>query len=82
MEYPDLQTEFLFEVKVDLHPPEVIGPGPLGTRAVYMVKGGTFEGPRVRGEVLSGGDWFLMLANGGVSWTFAARFAPTTARSS
>jgi hypothetical protein len=60
----ELRTEFLVEATVDLHPPEVIGPGPLGTRIVYMVKGGSFEGPGLKGTVLSGGDWFLMLGNG------------------
>ena len=60
----ELRTEFLAEVRVDLHPREVIGAGPFGTRLIYMVQGGSFEGPKLRGAVLSGGDWFLMLANG------------------
>ncbi len=59
-----LRTEFLFEAAIRLRPPEVIGPGPYGTRVIYMVEGGSFEGPMVKGTVVSGGDWFLMLNNG------------------
>lgn len=60
----ELRMEFLLEASIDLRPPEMIGPGPFGTRVVYLVEGGRFEGPGLKGTVLSGGDWFLMLANG------------------
>lgn len=59
-----LRTEFLLEADIRLRAPEVVGPGPYGTRIVYMVEGGSFEGPRLKGTVLSGGDWFLMLGEG------------------
>lgn len=61
---PDIETEFLFEADIELEPPERIGETPFGVRAVYMVRNGTFSGPRMRGRVRSGGDWFLSLRNG------------------
>ena len=61
----DIATEFLYEAHIDLAPPEAIGASPFGTRNVFIVTGGTFEGPRMRGTVRpGGGDWFLTLANG------------------
>jgi hypothetical protein len=50
---------------VDLKPPVEIGAGPLGTRVVYDVLGGSAEGPRLRGKFLeSGADWILLGADG------------------
>jgi len=61
----DVATEFLYEAHIDLAPPEAIGASPFGLRNIYIVTGGTFEGPRLRGTVRpGGGDWFLTLANG------------------
>jgi hypothetical protein len=45
--------------------PTDIGTGPQGTRTVFDVTGGTFEGSRLRGTVLpSGGDWLLVDSEG------------------
>jgi len=65
-ELPDaLTTEFLFEAHIDLLPPERMGQTPFGGRSVFIVKGGSFEGPKLAGTVHpGGGDWFLTLANG------------------
>jgi hypothetical protein len=41
-----------------------LGRGPLGERRVVSILGGTFEGPRMRGEVLPGADWQLARADG------------------
>ncbi len=61
----DIKTEFLYEAHIDLAPPEQIGQSPFGTRSVFIVTGGTFEGPKMRGTVRpGGGDWFLSLPNG------------------
>src|SRR3990167_9281909 len=61
----DLKAEFLFEVSVDLEPPQDIGATPHGLRRIYYVKGGTFEGPKVKGQVLlGGGDWLLLRPDG------------------
>ncbi len=61
----DLRTELLFEVSVDLEPPQDVGATPHGNRQIYNVKGGTFEGPKIKGEVLPGGaDWLLFRPDG------------------
>ena len=53
--------ELLYEMKVDLEPPQAIGPTPQGNRQIVYVRSGSFEGPRMRGELLpGGGDWFLL----------------------
>jgi hypothetical protein len=42
-----------------------MGEGPLGERRVVTILGGTFEGPELRGEVLSGGaDWQIVRRDG------------------
>jgi hypothetical protein len=56
----EIQTEHLFDIVVDLSAPLNIGAGPYGQRVLFGATGGSFEGPRVRGEVLAGGgDWAL-----------------------
>ncbi len=53
--------ELLYDMKVQLEPPQMIGQTPQGNRQVFYVRSGTFEGPRMKGEVLpGGGDWFLL----------------------
>lgn len=53
----ELPVEHLVDVKVDLEPARLI-PTPAGALMVFIAKGGSFEGPRMRGEVLpGGGDW-------------------------
>jgi hypothetical protein len=48
-------------LQVVVPPPQKIGVVPHGTRVVAPIAGGTFEGPRLRGKVLSGGsDWTLL----------------------
>jgi hypothetical protein len=41
-----------------------IGAVPYGTRTTVPISGGDFEGPRLRGKVLGGGDWTLLRADG------------------
>jgi hypothetical protein len=61
----ELKTEFLCEVSVDLEEPQPIGSTPHGIRQIFYVKGGSVEGPKIKGEVLpGGGDWFLMRPDG------------------
>lgn len=53
--------ELLYDMRVELEPPQMIGQTPQGNRQVFYVRSGTFEGPRMKGEVLpGGGDWFLL----------------------
>ena len=61
----ELKTEFLFEISVDLEEAQPIGLSPHGNRQIVYVKGGTVEGPKIKGEVLpGGGDWFLIRPDG------------------
>ncbi|MFC9977820.1 DUF3237 domain-containing protein [Spirillospora sp. NPDC127200] len=61
----EIRTEFLFDLVVDLNPPLNFGKGPVGQRVLFGSTGGTFEGPRLRGEVLpGGGDWALFRPDG------------------
>jgi hypothetical protein len=61
----EIKTMHLFDMAVDLNPRLDIGPGPLGRRVLFGSAGGTFKGPRVRGEVLpGGGDWTLFRPDG------------------
>jgi uncharacterized protein DUF3237 len=52
----EVETEFLFEARVQLElPPLEVGDIPSGNIRTFYVKGGTFEGPRLKGTVLPGG---------------------------
>jgi Protein of unknown function (DUF3237) len=53
---PDL--DFVFGLKAQLGEMVVIGESPEGLRRMIPIVAGTFDGPKVRGEVLGGGaDW-------------------------
>ena len=59
--------EFLFEARVQLHlPPMNVGPTPDGQRVIFLVSGGTFEGPHLRGRVVpdAGADWVRIRPDG------------------
>lgn len=59
--------EFLFEARVKLHLPAMdIGALCDGSRVIFHVKGGTFEGPVLRGRVVpnSGADWIRIRPDG------------------
>jgi hypothetical protein len=59
-----LPVEHLCDLSIDLELGQVIST-PLGTRLTFVVKGGRFEGPRFRGEMLpGGGDWVSLGADG------------------
>jgi hypothetical protein len=61
----ELRGELLYRMTIEVGPPFDIGAGPHGHRIVIPFKGGRFEGPRMRGEVLvTGGDWLLQRADG------------------
>ena len=61
-----MKLEPLFTFRADLkQPPAQVGAGPAGTRTIFDIAGGSFEGPKLRGRVLeSGGDWLLFGADG------------------
>ena len=61
----ELKSELLCELSVDLEEPLDMGATPHGARRIYGVKGGTFAGPKLKGEVLpGGGDWLLLRPDG------------------
>lgn len=62
-----VQTELLFELHMDLdqEAAQRMGATSRGTRLIRYIKGGTFEGPKLKGEVLpGGGDWLLIRPDG------------------
>ncbi len=57
-----LESEFLYKISLTLDKPIDSGKSPFGTRIAYPVKGGTFEGPKMKGKVLAvGEDWLLKI---------------------
>jgi hypothetical protein len=61
----ELRGTLLYEMTLDVEPPLDLGATPRGQRLVFRFKGGRFEGPRLRGEVLTtGGDWLLVRSDG------------------
>ena len=73
------QFEFLCALSVDVGEIISMGSAPLGERRVVPIVGGTFEGPQVRGEVLSGGaDWQVVRRDGVLD--LDARYALREAR--
>ncbi|MDZ7899777.1 MAG: DUF3237 domain-containing protein [Arcicella sp.] len=60
---PDL--EFVCELKIKLKAPFIVGDTPHGLRRIILIVGGTFEGPKMKGEVLDGGaDWQIVRKDG------------------
>ncbi|MEH2513263.1 hypothetical protein V1291_004617 [Nitrobacteraceae bacterium AZCC 1564] len=64
----DIKTELLFDIVVDLNPRQGFGDGPFGRRVFFGAAGGSFEGPKLRGDVLpGGGDWALFRPDGAMT---------------
>lgn len=60
-----LPVEFLYRVHLDTGAPVMVPGGPLGTRILAPVTGGTFEGPKMRGTVVGpAGDWVTVSPTG------------------
>jgi Protein of unknown function (DUF3237) len=63
----DIQTELLFDMdyEVDQGAIQQVGMTSRGTRLIGYITGGTFAGPRLKGDVLpGGGDWLLIRPDG------------------
>jgi hypothetical protein len=61
----ELRSDFLCRLTGRVAQPREIGETPRGNRRFFAVTGGSFEGPRLRGEVLpEGGDWLLVRSDG------------------
>ena len=52
----EVRTELLFKVRFEVPPPLDLGETPYGRRRIARVTGGSFEGPKLKGRVLDGGD--------------------------
>jgi len=64
----EVRTEHLFDIVIDLSPRLNIGDAPLGRRVLFGAAGGSFEGPKLRGDVLpGGGDWALFRPDGAMT---------------
>jgi hypothetical protein len=60
-----VNADFVFEARVTLQTPLVVGLSPRGLRRVVPITGGTFAGPDIRGRVLPGGaDWQYVRPDG------------------
>jgi hypothetical protein len=56
---------FTMELRVRVDAPVEIGPVSYGRRRIVPIRGGTFAGPQLRGEVLDGGaDWQIVRQDG------------------
>lgn len=61
----DLRSEFLYRAHIDVEGFYEVGQTFRGRRNIVRVKGGWFEGPRLKGEILQGtGDWFVVRPSG------------------
>lgn len=59
------KTEFAWNAKVKISGMINVGPSKQGTRRIIPITGGTFEGPKIKGEVLPiGADWQLVRPDG------------------
>ena len=60
-----MDSRLLMTLQVAVVGVQKIGAVPHGTRAIAPIASGHFEGPRLRGRVLSGGgDWTLLRGDG------------------
>ncbi len=60
-----MNLEFEFGYRASIAAPLEVGTGPYGTRMVFEVTGGSFEGKRLKGKILTGGaDWLLVGPDG------------------
>ena len=60
-----MRTRPLMTLRLETAPTQEVGAGPHGTRGTYPITGGSFEGDRLRGKVLPGGDdWTVKRPDG------------------
>jgi len=60
-----MRTRPLMTLRLTTAPTQDIGAGPRGTRVTFPITGGAFEGDRLRGKVLPGGDdWTIKRSDG------------------
>ena len=60
-----MRTRPLMTLRLITAPTQNMGSGPHGTRVTFPITGGSFEGDRLRGKVLPGGDdWTITRSDG------------------
>lgn len=60
-----MKLEPLLRYEAQLKPPVEVGDGPFGSRIIFEVTEGKFEGEHLKGRLLTGGgDWLLAGADG------------------
>jgi len=81
MEAREPKLEHLFDMHADLEAPQVLAGTPDGMRQIFIVKGGSVDGPRIKGRILpGGGDWAIVRSEAQSSSTCAGRARRTMAR--
>jgi len=61
----EIRTQPLFNMRLQVSDLQQVGDAPGGKRVVGVVAGGTFEGSRLKGTVLTGGsDWIIVRDDG------------------
>jgi len=74
---PALRTEFVFEARVKVDRPVIIGESSHGLRRIVPILGGSVQGPALKGNVIAGGaDWQYVRADG--AWELQARYTIQT----
>jgi Protein of unknown function (DUF3237) len=64
------ELEFVFAARVKVAPPIELGETPQGHRRMVPILGGSFAGPRIKGEIVPGGaDWQILRADGATDLT-------------
>jgi len=61
-----MRTRPLMSLRLTTAPTQNLGAGPHGTRITFPIIGGSFEGDRLRGKVLPGGDDWAVIRSDGV----------------
>src|SRR5262245_39920535 len=60
-----MRSRPLMTLRLNTAPVQNVGAAPRGIRVTYPITGGSFEGDRLRGKVLPGGDdWTVTRADG------------------
>jgi Protein of unknown function (DUF3237) len=60
-----MRSRPLMTLRLNTAPIQTIGAAPHGTRVTFPITGGSFEGERLRGKVLPGGDdWAVKRSDG------------------
>ena len=64
---PELQSDFLFTIRISVNNLYDIGATPFGTRHIDMLGEGSFEGPKLRGVVIGGIDQKIFRSDGAMN---------------